>query len=313
VKITVILCTYNRSRSLAKTLQSLAASTVPDSVTWEILVVDNNSNDQTREVVEEFSHRYPGRFRYLFEPRQGKSYALNAGTREAQGDVLAFTDDDVTVEPAWLQNLTAALDGGEWAGAAGRTLPPSSVSPPHWLALEGPYSMASILALFDRGPEARELTEAPFGANMALRRAMFEKHGGFRTDLGPTAGSEIRGEDTEYCQRLMKAGERLRYEPLAVVHHEIPDNRLKKKYFLAWWFAYGRAVIRMKEGKRPPVWGIPRPYISIGNRIVHLLPVRALEWMRASNPQLRFWCKCWVWMIAGETVELFRRSSNGSP
>jgi len=71
---------------LAKALDSVAASRLPDSVEWEVVVVDNNSRDQTREVVEEFRCRYPGRFRYLFEPRQGKSYALNAGIREAQRD-----------------------------------------------------------------------------------------------------------------------------------------------------------------------------------------------------------------------------------
>ena len=124
MKITIILCTYNRCGSLAKALQSASALRLPDSDEWEVLVVDNNSSDKTREVVEEFRGRYPGRFRYLFEPQQGKSYALNAGVREARGDVLAFTDDDVTFEPMWLQNLTASLRTGEWAGAGGRTLPP---------------------------------------------------------------------------------------------------------------------------------------------------------------------------------------------
>ena len=100
MRITVILCTLNRCQSLAETLESIAISTLPDSVDWEILVVDNNSTDHTREVVEEFGRRYPDRFRYIFEPRPGKSYALNAGIREAQGEILAFTDDDVTVEPA---------------------------------------------------------------------------------------------------------------------------------------------------------------------------------------------------------------------
>src|SRR5690349_7477494 len=94
-----------------------------ESVEWEVLVVDNNSSDQTREVVDEFCRRYPGRFRYLFESRPGKSCALNAGVREARGAVVAFMDDDVTVEPTWLQELTAALHNGQWAGAGGRILP----------------------------------------------------------------------------------------------------------------------------------------------------------------------------------------------
>ncbi len=79
--ITVVLCTYNRSKYLATALNSAAALVLPESVEWEILVVDNNSNDSTREVVADFCDRFPSRFRYLFEPQQGKSIALNAGIR----------------------------------------------------------------------------------------------------------------------------------------------------------------------------------------------------------------------------------------
>ena len=202
MKISIILCTYNRCRSLAKALDSIAASTFPTAVEWEVLVVDNNSRDQTSDVLEEFCRRYPGRFRYLFESQQGKSHALNAGIREARGDVLAFMDDDVTVEPTWLHNLTAALDSSEWAGSAGRILPEQTFSPPRWLSLEGRYALAH-LAVFDLGPAAGELTEPPFGNNMAFRKEMFEKYGGFRTDLGPRPGSEIRNEDTEFGRRLL--------------------------------------------------------------------------------------------------------------
>ena len=209
MRITVILCTHNRCRSLEKALQSVAASQLSTSSGWEVLVVDNNSSDQTREVVETCCRRYPGRFRYLFEPQPGKSYALNSGIRGALGEILAFMDDDVTVEPTWLQNLTANLDDSDWAGAGGRILPERSFSPPRWLALQGQFSMGGVLALFDRGDKPGELDWAPYGTNMAFRRAMFDKYGAFRTDLGPIPGSQIRNEDTEFGRRLMKAGERL--------------------------------------------------------------------------------------------------------
>ena len=243
MKITTILCTYNRCQSLAKALDSVAASTVPEPVEWEVLVVDNNSRDQTREVVEDFCRRYPGRFRYMFEPQRGKSHALNAGIREAQGDVLAFTDDDVAVEPTWLQNLTAALCSGEWVGSGGRVLTERNFSLPRWLTLEERYALAP-LAMFDLGLDAGPLSEPPFGNNMAFQKKMFNKYGCFRTDLGPQPGSEIRSEDTEFGGRLLAAGERLRYEPSAVVYHSVPENRLQKKYFLAWWFDKARADLR---------------------------------------------------------------------
>src|SRR5215469_1547003 len=96
--ITVVLCTFNRCERLRKALESIAASVVPQGVTWEVLIVDNNSTDRTMSAVKEFLKRDPERFRYLFEARQGKSYALNSGLKEARGDVVAFVDDDVTVE-----------------------------------------------------------------------------------------------------------------------------------------------------------------------------------------------------------------------
>src|SRR5579864_7055808 len=116
MNITVILCTFNRCRSLEQTLGSIAHSVVPDSIEWEVLVVDNNSNDQTRDVVKGFSDQHPGRFRYIFESTPGKSHALNAGIRESRSEVLAFVDDDVTVESTWLYNLTAVLKDDTWAG-----------------------------------------------------------------------------------------------------------------------------------------------------------------------------------------------------
>jgi glycosyltransferase involved in cell wall biosynthesis len=307
MKISVVLCTHNRSQSLSKALDSVAASTLPGSVDWEVLVVDNNSSDQTRAVVEEFSGRYPGRFRYAFEPQPGKSYALNTGIHESRGDVLAFMDDDVIVEPTWLRNLTASLHNGEWAGAGGRILPQQNFSPPRWLALDGPYGLGSMLyAHFDLGDKAGELDRAPFGTNMAFQKKIFEKYGGFRTDMGPCPGSEIRNEDTELGRRLMAAGERLRYEPLAVVYHVVQENRVRKEFFLSFWFEHGRSVIR-EVGPRPDIWGIPRCYFSIPKGI-GLTLLAALRWMLALNPQRRFHLKGLVWYFAGQIVEIYHQS-----
>ena len=310
MNITVILCTYNRSQILAQALESVVGSKLPESTAWEVLVVDNNSSDTTRAVVEDFCRRYPGRFRYLFEAHPGKSYALNAGVRAARGEVLAFTDDDVTVEASWLQNLTAVLDGEEWAGAGGRTRPARAFSPPRWMALEGPYSLGGVLAaLFDLGDKPCQLDRAPYGANMAFRKKMFENYGGFRLDLGPSPTRDIPrpNEDAEFGRRLMAAGERLRYEPAAVVYHPIPEARIEKEYFLNWWFDYGRALVR-EAGKRAEIFGIPRHYLSIPKMIVALLAPRTLRWMVALDPPKRLFNKCWVWMTAGEIVETYHRA-----
>ncbi len=306
MKITVILCTYNRCRGLAKALDSIAASELPSTVEWEVLVVDNHSNDQTREVVEDFCRRYPDRFRYAFEAKRGLSHARNAGIRQARGDVVAFTDDDLTVEPTWLWNLVRALGNGEWAGAGGRIWPAESFLVPRWLALDGPYGMGGVLyAHFDLGDKPHELDRPPHGANMAFRKVVFEKCGDFRADLGPSPGNEIRNDDTEFGRRVMAAGGRLRYEPSAVVYHEIPVDRIRKDYFLKWWFDYGRAQMR-ETGKRPGIWGIPRQYISIPNLVLSHLPRRTLHWIVTLNPQKRFYRRCMVQVVVGWLVETRR-------
>jgi glycosyltransferase involved in cell wall biosynthesis len=303
--ITVILCTYNRCQSLAKALDSAAGLTLPQSVDWEVLVVDNNSHDQTREVVEGFCRRYPGRFRYLFEPQPGKSYALNAGIRDASGDILAFMDDDVILEPSWLQNLTLSLHDKQWAGAGGPILPLWASSPPRWLCLESSYGQVPLV-MFERGSEAREFEEPPWGTNMAYRKEMFEKYGGFRTDLGPSPGSEIRAEDTEFGSRLLRAGERLRYEPLAVVRHPVTENRLQQSYFLDWHFARGRADIRefgIEPGARWYLRGVPL-------YLIRRLAAWTVRWMLAAQQPKRFTNKLKLWGVAGRVVESYRQSLN---
>ena len=303
--ITVILCTYNRCDSLVKALESVNASIVDQGISWEILVVDNNSSDQTRQRAEEFCHRYPDRFRYLFEPQPGKSYALNSGIREAHGRVLAFMDDDVTTETTWLHNLTKPLLSGNWVGAGGRIVPEQSFVPPVWLSREGKmgrYSLAP-LALFDLGMQAGRLEEPPFGTNMAFQKELFEKYGSFRTDLGPRPESDIRSEDTEFGSRVLAGGEPLYYEPAAVVHHGVSKTRLQKKYFLDWWFDKGKTNIR-ESGTSSPItcWGVP---LYLFRRLV----VWTVRWMVATDPGVRFGCKIRVWGKFGEIVESHRLSA----
>jgi len=310
MKVTVILCTYNGEQSVSSALQSLAAQELSGSIEWEVLVVDNNSTDRTRQVVEEFCRQHPQRFRYLFEPKQGKSYALNLGLREAHGEVIAFTDDDVTMEPTWLQNLTACLGNGEWAGAGGRTLAERGFVPPDWMGLESRRAVAP-LAIFDIGPEARQFREAPYGNNMAFRREVFEKHGGFDTGLGPCAGSPRpqKNEDSEFGVRVLAAGERLRYEPSAVVYHHIPPRRLRKEYFLNWWFDKARADVR--------AFGIPHPSWCIAGipaRLFRRLAVWTLRWMLTAETRRRFECKQTVWALLGQIQECYslHLAENGS-
>ena len=265
--------------------------------------MDNNSSDQTREVVEDFCGKYPGRFRYLLEPNQGVSYARNTGIRESRGEVVAFMDDDVTVEQEWLWSLTACLLSGEWAGVGGRIIPVWECSAPNWLSVSGPHSFGPFVA-FDRGLEAGQLSEPPFGANMAFRREVFEKYGYFRTDLGRSGSNLLSNEDTEFGRRLLAGGERLRYEPSAVMHHPVTENRLQKSYLLAWWLAKGKADAMEMGISKETRWllaGIPL-------RLYRSLAVWTLRWLTAVDSKKRFSDKLNVWNLAGQIVGCYQVS-----
>jgi glycosyltransferase involved in cell wall biosynthesis len=279
---------------------------MPETVQWQVLVVDNNSSDQTRSVVERYSHQYPTRFCYIFEQRQGKSYALNAGIEAARGDVLAFVDDDVKVAPDWLHNLTSALRSTEFAGVGGRILPEAGFIPPHWMDTRGRYGLGP-LAIFDLGLEAGELKESPFGTNMAFRKEIFLRYGDFRTDLGPQPGNEIRNEDAEFGERVLAAGERLWYQPSAVVYHTIPRERVRKGYFLAWWFDKARADVRQYGIQRDTRWHVGGMPLYLFRR----LAVWTLRWMTSVHSPRRFSNKVQVWKIAGTMMERYQQMHRG--
>ncbi len=109
MKISVIICTYNRCESLARTLKSFTKISVPEGSLWELVLVDNNSKDKTKLFVEEFKKNYRLNIEYIFEEKPGKSHALNHGIKQAKGEIIAFTDDDVIVDRDWLLNIQKAF------------------------------------------------------------------------------------------------------------------------------------------------------------------------------------------------------------
>jgi glucosyl-dolichyl phosphate glucuronosyltransferase len=306
VRVSVILCTFNRWQSLLKALDSLAESRVPNSTEWEVLVVDNNSDDRTSEVAQNFCRSHAEHFRYLREPQQGKSRALNTAIQAARSEILAFLDDDVTVDPAWLANLTAPLGGSAWSGVGGRILPEPDFRAPSWMPTEGRYALAP-LAVFDYGADGGALDDTPFGANMAYRKELFAKYGGFRCDLGPGSGSKEpqKSEDSEFGKRALAGGERIRYEPSAVVYHEIPSVRVRKEYFLRWWFDKNRSDIRAFGIPQDTKWYVAGVPLYMCRR----LAMWTLRWIVAVEESRRFSNKIKVWALAGSVVECYRQSS----
>jgi len=236
VNISIIICTYNRCESLKKTLASLMAQEIPEDISYEVLVVDNNSSDKTKEVVEEFKAKYPGIFRYIFEKNQGLSFARNAGIREAKGKIVAFTDDDVLVDKYWLVNIEKAFKEHPVACIGGKILPLWETMPSEWLTKK----LYSYLALLDEGNEPIFLDWPKiWGANFAVRSSVFKKYGQFNTSLGRTPGKLYAHEESRFIKKLIENEEKALYAPDIIVHHFIPVQRMCKNYFRKWKFDEG--------------------------------------------------------------------------
>ncbi|HEX3445666.1 MAG TPA: glycosyltransferase [Chthoniobacterales bacterium] len=306
IDLSIILCTWNRAESLAVALASIAACVVPPEIEWEVLVVDNNSTDETRAVCESFIQRHPRRFRYLFEGRQGKSFALNSGIQQATGEILAFTDDDLTVDQDWIAELFRIFQTHDCAGVGGRIVPVWTTEKPSWLELDGPYSHAASggIVRFDHGDSICELRTAPIGANMAYRRIVFTKYGAFRPDLC-RIGNLLGGEDSEYGRRLLHGRERLLYVPEAIVYHPVEKKRVERRYFESWAFHYGRWIIRVDGIPDGTVhlFGIPR-------YLFRSLLKYLLRWISSMEAKPRFHYKLLCCQTFGEMVEARRSPSS---
>ncbi|HXT94782.1 MAG TPA: glycosyltransferase family 2 protein [Polyangia bacterium] len=258
--VSVILCTYNRAALLRRVLEQLVGQSTAAELAWEVLVVDNNSKDDTGAVAEEFVRRFPGRFRAARETRQGKSWALNSALDLAAGKILAFTDDDVELDSRWLQELVRPFSDPACMGVGGRIVPLFNQGQPRWLSGALSAELRAPLVAFDLGDAPLPLKLAPYGANMAFRREMFQRHGRFRTDIGPSGNNVVKGEDVELAQRMLDAGEPFVYAPAALVRHPVEPMRQRRQYFLRWWFEYGRTEAKVEDGGAAvaTVFGVPR-------------------------------------------------------
>jgi glycosyltransferase involved in cell wall biosynthesis len=278
VDATILICTYNRAAYLAPTLDSLAGSAVR-GFTWDVLVVDNNSSDRTRQVVEERIGRFPVPLRYMFEGRQGKSNALNTGMRAAHAAVIVFTDDDVVVGPDWLQqSVQPMLERADIDYTGGPVRPIWTAPRPSWLNEAG--NLGGALAVKDHGPEPfvfEDERKTPLGVNMAVRRRLIERIGGFRPDLGRNGRSLLGQEQAEFFYRSRAAGGRGLYVPAMVLEHVVPASRLTRSYFRRWWYwkgvsharvhaMHGRTELGIDLAQVPKILGVPRFIIGGGLR-----------------------------------------------
>jgi glycosyltransferase involved in cell wall biosynthesis len=261
--ISVIISTYNRCEVLKAMLSTLAVQECDGSFDYEFIIIDNNSTDQTKQVIEAFTNQQGSRFRYIFEPIQGKSHALNNAVRQAKGDIIAFTDDDVAVDPKWLLSIKQCFEQHECDGLGGCVLPIYPSHTPEWVKKNIDILMGTIVS-YDYGSENKKYEKPMYefiGANYAFRKSMFEECGLFRTDMG--VGKSCLGEDTEYVNRLEQRKKKLYYCGKALVWHPVDLKRTSLDYIARWNIALGRYRALNIEYKALPedltyYSGIPR-------------------------------------------------------
>jgi len=243
LRISVVICTWNRASLLEQTLEQMTHLRVPVGAEWELLVVDNNSTDGTDDVVGRFRSRLP--LRALFEPDPGKSHALNRAVREATGSYIVFTDDDVLVDPHWIDAYARAFR--RWPEAAifgGPILPWFEGTPPEWLTRTF-GQVAFAFAALDLGDAPRPFggDKVPFGANMAIR-ATEQRRYPYDPALGPRPGSGLRGEEVTLVKAMMRDGAEGWWVPDARVRHFVPIGRQTVPYIREWYHGWGVYLAR---------------------------------------------------------------------
>ncbi len=310
--VTVLICTRDRQAMLARVLDSLTALRVPPGLTFEVLVVDNGSRDGTGECVAGFAGRLP--IRCVREEVAGLSQARNRGVREARGDLILWTDDDVLVDPGWLSAYwQAAAAQPEAAFFGGRVTPVLEGPSPAWVT-QNRDLLEHLLAERDFGdapfafsPDDERL---PFGANFAVRAAVQRRHA-YDTDLGVSPTLRRSGEETAVLRAILREGGSGWWVPQAAVAHFFPLKRQTFAYVLQHYRAYGEtaAYLAARQGAPLSPWASAAGWKSLHDLAKSRLAI-ALGALLA-RPRLRLRHTCYYGFNRG-LIDFWLQSRAGA-
>jgi len=250
IDLSVVICTYNRASVLIDTLRSYSEMRGVNDPAIELLVVDNNSNDSTVKVVDEYSLRLPG-LRYVFEPAMGVSHARNTGIREAKGRLVAFVDDDVWFDQGWLEAVLQVFTKYPEASCMGGcSIPHFQSGRPVWLT----DNLLSYYGSTLSGEQVKWMVypEYPYGLNMAFRCEVFAAVGLFNTFLGRKKKNLLSKEETDYFYRVSQVGLKVIYTPKALLYHRIPSERTEPSWILSRHYWQGVSNLAFKQIHRRP-------------------------------------------------------------
>jgi hypothetical protein len=238
MKISVIIASYNRSQNLVRFLGEIENQVVPVGSDWEVIIVDNNSTDGTREQVASFVDRDPRRFKYLHESRQGKSDSLNRGIRQATGDIFAFTDDDCIPNPDWLASILGEFNSDPSLDVVGGRVE----------LYNNQDRPVSIRTCPDRTRISTygQLFALLIGCNMAARRRVFESVQGFDPLLGPGKRT-LALEDMDFLYRAYRRGFKMIYAPEILLYHNHGRRNDNEIESLSHAYVLGRGAFYCKH------------------------------------------------------------------
>ena len=302
--ITGIICTHNRERYLKRCIESLLVQSL-DSDLYEILVVDNGSTDQTREICDSFQH-HPN-FSYVFEPEIGLSSARNAGWRHARGSYVGYLDDDATAAKYWFENALSSFENvdpaPDWVGGPidleWEVESPAWITPEHWVTL----------GYIDWGSEARFLTEPAErlgGGNSFYPRSLLEDMQGFDTRLGRKKNLLLSGEETQFQHRLKARNGLLYYHPEVRIYHSVAEERTRPGFFYRRYYWGGITDYLMSK----TLQGVEFEHIAQpeyhGSRLHRLMgnTINALGVFRSQEDIVR--SRIYLSYVAGQLVAIVR-------
>ncbi len=230
MKLSIVICSYNRAQYIGDALDSLYKQTTSLS-DFEILLVDNNSTDGTPEVYKSWREIHPeGNFQYLTEHQQGASYARNTGAAHAKTGWLCFIDDDAVAFPDFVANIIKhTQEKPTIVGFGGKIIPKYIPEKPVWMS----YYVSSLVGNFDYSPVpcAFKKGKYPLESNMVIKKSVFDQIGGFNTTLPGVMGTlRIGGEGKELFYKVIGLGEEIYYDPNIIVYHVVETNKLTKEY-----------------------------------------------------------------------------------
>ncbi len=260
MNVTIAICTRNRAKSLARTLDSVAAMSIPRDARWEVLIVNNGSTDETPSVIHSFKEVLP--IHETLEPEVGTSRARNRAVGEARGEYIVWTDDDVLVDRDWLCAYVTAFH--RWPDSAlfgGKALPLFEGTVPAWLN-ETFDLVGAVFAFRDFGDIPVQFTlegrRIPYGTNYALRTVEHKAHP-FNPRLGASPENRMYGEETDVIERVLRSGETGYWVPEAKVQHRIPQDRMTLGYIDKYYRGYGRNLAYHDSNLGTPrLCGVPR-------------------------------------------------------